>query len=262
MDKFQTNGTLETALKNMVNQGLIVPRTENNKYLVLSYKGAGTLITSKWNIKIYNTGSGVCTDAGVIKDFVGGRLRPPDPSLKLIQIDDAGIGSPIGSVMVGATDGERVVTDVLDMSYFKPGPFERKEYLTAYANQGWALIHKEFQADSKTHRIEICTGFININLLCLLREKGFDVRQAEIKGLLQDKLEDLFRDYIKEITGGEDLAYDPKELHASQISNYYYKALNFGKEKAPHLLKSGWKSIQESEQTDIFKYLDERTTNE
>ena len=258
MDKFQTNGTLETALKNMVNQGLIVSRAENNKYLVLSYKGAGTLITSKWNIKIYNTGSGVCTDAGVIKDFVGGRLRPPDPSLKLIQIDDAGWGSPLGGIIVGVVCEDRIVTDIIDVAFFKPGPFNRKEYLKAFADQGWALIQKEFEATPETYRVEICTGYVNMKLRDLLREKGFDVRQVEIKGLLQDSLENRFRDYIKEITGGEDLAYDPKELHASQIGNYYYKALNFGKEKAPHLLKSGWRSIQKSEQTDIFKYLDER----
>jgi len=244
MTKFQTNDALEAALRNMVRAGLIVVRTENNKYLKLSYKGAGTLITPKWNIKIYTTGNGICSDVSVIKDFVGGRLKPPDSSLKLISIDDAGWGSSIGSVMVGAADGKRVVTDVLDISYFKPGPFERQEYLEAYANQGWALIQREFQADPKTHRIEICTGFINIKLRDLLRVKGFDVRQVEIKGLLQDELENCFREYIKEITGGADLAYDPKELNSKDISIYYNKALKFGREKAPHLLKSGWKAIQ------------------
>lgn len=245
MTKFQTNGTLEAALRNMVLAGLIVARTENNQYLKLSYKGAGTLITPKWNIKIYTTGNGICSDVSVIKDFVGGRLKPPDPSLKLIEIDDAGWGSPLGGIMVGATDGKRVLTDVVEVYYFKPGPFERKDYLDAYADQGWALIQKEFQASPKTHRIEICTGFVNIKLRDLLRSKGFDVRQVEIKGLLQDELEDCFRKYIKEITGGADLAYDPKELSASEVSTYYKKALKFGREKAPHLLKSGWKAIQD-----------------
>jgi len=244
MNKFTTNDTLKKALEQMATAGLIVPRKENNKYLVLSYKGAGTLITPKWNIKIYTTGNGVCTDVSIIKDFVGGRLKPPDPSLKLISIDDSGWGSPLGGVMVGASDGKKVVTDIIDVDYFKPGPFERKDYLSAYANKGWALIQKKFQVASKTHRIEICTGFINVRLRDLLCEKGFDVRQVEIKGLLQDELENIFREYIKEITGGADLAYDPKELTSSQISSYYYKALKFGREKAPHLLKSGWKALR------------------
>lgn len=244
MDKFITNDTLKRALEQMTAAGLIVSRTENNKYLALSYKGAGTLITPKWNIKIYTTGAGVCTDVSVIKDFVGGRLKPPDSSLKLISIDDAGWGSPLGGLMVGASDGQRVVTDVIDVSYFKPRSFEKKAYLKAYADQGWALIQREFKALPKNHRIEICTGYVNLNLRELLRKKGFDVRQVEIKGLLQDELENCFKEYIKDITGGADLAYDPKELTSSQISNYYYKALKFGKEKAPHLLKSGWRAIQ------------------
>jgi len=246
MNRFQTNNTLEAALRNMVLAGLIVVRTENNQYLKLSYKGAGTLITPKWNIKIYTTGSGICTDVSVIKDFVGGRLKPPDPSLKLIEMDDAGIGSPIGGVMVGATDGKIVVTDIIEVFYFRSGPFERKEYLKAYADQGYALIQKKFQVSPKTHRIEICTGFINRDLLYLLREKGFDTRQVEIKGLLQDRLENMFKEYIKKETGGVDLAYDPKELKKSQISSHYYKALKFGKEKAPHLLKTGWGAIKDN----------------
>lgn len=246
MTKFQTNKALETALKNMFQEGLIILRTENNQYLKISYKGAGTLITSKWNIKIYTSGNGVCTDVSVIKDYVGGRLKSPDSSLKLIQIDDSGWGSPIGGIVVGATDGKRVVTDIIDVAYFKPYVFERHDYLKVYADQGWALIQKEFKASPETHRIEICTGYINSGLRDLLRQKGFDVRQVEIKGLLQDKLENLFREYIKKITGGADLAYDPKELNKSQIGNYYYKALKFGRERAPHLLKSGWKAIQEN----------------
>lgn len=244
MTKFTTNGTLERVLKRMVDQKLIVPRTENNKYLVVSYKGADTLITSKWNIKIYNTGSGVCTDVEVIKDFVGGRLIPPDPNLTVIKIDDAGWGSPLGGVVIGCSDEKKIVTDIIDVAFFRKGPFERREYLRAYSEQGWALIRKYFDADPSTHRIEICTGYVNESLRNLLREKGFDVRQVEIRGLLQDTLEKKFKEYIKEVTGGADLAYDPKELNKSEISNYYYLALKFGKEQAPHLLKTGWKAIR------------------
>ena len=254
MTKFKTNETLKNVLKSMEEEGLIVPRTENNQYLAISYKGADTLITAKWNIKIYTSGNGVCTDVGVIKDYVGGRLKEPDPSLILLKIDDAGWGSPIGGILVGVSDEKTVITDVIDVKFFKPQTFEKRAYLEAFADQGWALVKNVFKATPETHRIEICTGYVNTKLRDLLREKGFDVRQTEIKGLLQDKLENEFRDYIKQITEGEDLAYDPKELHASEIGNYYHKALRYGMEKAPHLLKSGWKAIQ---QIRIDEYLNE-----
>jgi phage-related protein len=99
-----------------------------------------------------------------------------------------------------------------------------------------------FQARPKTHRIEICTGFINGKLKEALRKKSYDVRVVEITGLLQDKLEGLFKQYIKHITG-QDLAYDPKEIKKEDIPRYYYKVLDWGKKNAPHLLKSGWKSM-------------------
>jgi hypothetical protein len=235
---------MKDILKKMASEGLIIPRKENNPYMACSYKGAGGLISPKWNIKIYTTGSICCTDLGIIEKYRTNKLCPPDNSLKVIQIDDSGGGFPLCGVLVGCTDGRRVVTDEIPVDLFKPGPYDRKEYLTAYALKGWALIQKEFKAAPSTHRIEICTGYINKGLTTLLREKGFDVRQVEIKGLLQDKLENLFKDYVKKNTG-LDLAYDPKDIKKEEIGTFYYKALNWGKKYAPHLLKSGWKALKD-----------------
>jgi len=236
----KANKTLIDTLKKMADAGLIVPRKENNQYLVLSYKGAGGLITHKWNIKIYNTGSFVCADPSPIREFLHGRLKSPDPSLRLIQIDDAGWGSSIGGVMVGVCCDNRVVTAVVDTAFFKPGPYDSKQYLQVYANKGLILIEREFNASIKTHRIEICTGYVNKDLRELLRSEGYDVRTVEITGMLQDTLEDLFKAYIKELTGGVDLAYDPKNCKSGkEISNLYYRSVNWARENAPHLLKTG-----------------------
>jgi len=83
------------------------------------------------------------------------------------------------------------------MFFFRRDAFEKKLYLKEYARKGLILIWKEFGADPKRHRVEICTGSVNIGLKNLLREKGFDVRVVEIKGLLQDRLEDLFKAYVR-----------------------------------------------------------------
>ena len=76
----------------------------------------------------------------------------------------------------------------------------------------------------------------------VLRNKGYDVRVTEIKGLLQDSLEQLFKEYVKKETG-RDLAYDIKKIRKEEIGKIYYQILNWGKEHAPHLLKSGWRSL-------------------
>jgi hypothetical protein len=82
----------------------------------------------------------------------------------------------------------------------------------------------------------------NTGLRDVLRNKGYDVRVTEIKGLLQDSLEQLFKEYVEKETG-RDLAYDIKKIRKEEIGKIYYQILNWGKEHAPHLLKSGWRSL-------------------
>jgi len=240
----KTSPLIEEALKNYLLKGIIKPRTENNPYLKVSYHGAGGLISPKWNIKIYTSGTIVCNEINILNGIINGSILPPDSNLKLIQIDDAGVGFPLLGAMVGVTDGQRVVTGVIDVSYFKPGIFERKEYLQAYADKGVEILMNDFKATTTTHRIEICTGFINTALKARLEALGFDVRIAEIKGLLQDSLERLFKEYVKKELEN-DLYYDPKKFGSSQeISRAYYKTVEWAQKNAPHLLKSGWKSMR------------------
>lgn len=53
---------IEEALQKCAADGHIIPRSENNKYLKVSYKGAGKLLSDKWNVKIYSTGTINTTD--------------------------------------------------------------------------------------------------------------------------------------------------------------------------------------------------------
>lgn len=239
----KSNKILEDTLKRMAQEGLIVPRKENNRYLHVSYKGTGGLISKKWNIKIYTSGKIVCLDLSVIRKFYHDNLKPPNKNLNLIQIDDAGIGFPLGGCMVGVCCDDEVLTDVVDVSYFRPGPFDRKDYLKEYAIRGFYIATELFNATPETHRIEICTGHINSYLRAILVFMGYDVRLVDIKGLLQDSLEDLFKNHIKDLVG-KDLAYDPKELSSSDIVNGYHKAVQWGINNAPHLLKTGWDSLR------------------
>ncbi len=250
--KKTSSPSFEQLLLNMCNEGLIKLRTENNPHLKISYQGTGGLVTPKWNIKIYKTGTIVCGDLEVVKSFYEGRLVAPDPNLKLIEIDDSGWGFPLCGILVGLTDGERVITGEIPVSFFKPGKFDRKDYLGEYSRIGMNLLQKTFQASPKTHRVEICTGFVNTKLKEDIRKAGFDVRVVEIKGLLQDTLEDLYKKYVHKKLG-QDLAYDPKEIKKARIPFEYRKALKWGQDNAPDQLKSGWKSIQSGQQTNMFK---------
>lgn len=224
--------------------GYVVPRTENNPYLDVSYRGTDGLISSKWNVKIYTSGKIVTNDWGILEQISKRELKAHDPSKKVLQADDSGWGSPLCGVALGITDGTEIKYAYLRVKYFQSPLYETKAYLKEYADAGYRIITEEFKATPQTHRIEICTGYVNSELKELLRSKGFDVCVTEIKGLLQSALETRFREYVGKVCGA-DLAYDPKEFTSSKdIAIRYNRAVKWARENAPHLLKSGWKSLK------------------
>ena len=227
-----TSPELEKNLSDMAIKGHLVTRTERNAYLKISYKGTNNLISDKWNIKIYTSGAVVCNDKDVMEKIMNGSLAAPD----------AGIGFPLLGVLVGVSDGKEVWTRAVPVEYFQCPLYDKKSYLGMYAKKGMEILDL-IGADPKTHRIEICSGDINKSLKELLRKKGYDVRITEIKGLLQDSLERLYGEYIRN-TLGKDLAYDPKELNGRNIGIRYNQVVDWARANASKYLKSGWKALR------------------
>jgi len=233
---------MEDALVKYSGMGLITVRSENNPHLKISYKGAGKDISEKWNVKIYSSGSVVTTDLDTLMSLVEGTFKAPNTSLKVIQIDDAGIGFPLCGIMIGIYDGVRIHTETVDVSLFQGIAYESKEYVSDYTTRGLNII-KRLCIKPKTHRIEICSGFINQSLKAHLRSLGFEVSITDIKGPLQDQLENLYKRHVSQLTR-EGLGYDPKGMTPNQIANNYNNAVEWGRRHAPHLLKTGWKALQ------------------
>jgi hypothetical protein len=239
-------------LKRAVEKGLVTTRTENNPYLMASFMGVEERgITPKWNVKIYTYNrkkkghSVVCVDQHVL-----GRLLEEDydsfspPDLRVLRIDDAGWGFPLCGVMVGISDEQRVEIATVPVEYFRDDTenrFGTGRYLKEYANLGIELL-KQFDATPETHRIEICSGYVNQPLREELRRLGYDVRVVEIKGLLQDKLEQMYREHVVEEVGA-DIYYDPKDMEKAEIPRKYGESLEYGRKNCPHQIKSGWKAL-------------------
>lgn len=235
---------MEAKLLEWCNKGALEPRTENNSSLKVSYKGTGGLVSPKWNVKIYTSGSVVCTDIKLLQDMIEDRLKEADKSLKILKIDDAGWGFPLCGVVVGVCDEVVVKTAFVPVKYFQAPLFDQKYYLAEYSKMGLHIVLNDFKATPATHRIEICTGFVNTRLKDDLRNKGFDVRVVEIVGMLQDTLEDAFRQHVKEQVNA-DMAYDPKAIGDKEVIARKYKAVvEWAKKYHPELLKSGWGSMQ------------------
>jgi len=238
---------MENALSRLCANGTIMERYEYNNYLKVSYKGTGDPISDKWNVKIYSTGTVVTTDEHTLNILVSGtfeRDKKANAEKTVLQCDDSGWGSPVCGVMVGVSNGREIKTAVVDVKYFRKGSFETKDYLKIYSKHARDIIKDSFKAKPSTHRIEICTGYVNSALKEDLRKEGYDVQVVGIKGFLQDRLEGCYREYV-ETTLGEKMYYDPKEFPSKKdLSHKYYEVLNWGKKHRPDMLKNGWKAIQ------------------
>ncbi len=233
-------------------EGFIASKSENNPYLLAAYVGVeGRGITPKWNLKIYTFNkkkmghSLVCVDIHILsklleEDYDG--FIPPD--LQVLRIDDAGWGFPLCGMAVGVSNEQKVQTGIVPVEYFRDdvdNHFQTKRYLKEYTDMAMQLLG-QFGANPGTHRIEICTGFVNQPLREELRSLGYDVRVEEIKGMLQDNLEDVYREYVIEEVGS-DVYFDPKEVSKSEIAGRYRDALKYGKENCPDKIKTGWNAI-------------------
>lgn len=243
-------------LEQAMEKGLLVRRYENNRYLLASFRGVEEEgISHKWNVKIYNYSvkkgghSVVCVDFHVLKKLIEGDYAsfvPPD--LPVLRIDDAGWGFPLCGVMVGVTDEKEVRTAVVPVEYFRHDTrnhFGTKRYLKKYSDLAVQIL-EEFKASPKTHRIEICTGYVNQPLRERLRGRGYDVRVVEIKGLLQAELEEQYRVYVVEEVGA-DIYYDPKDMEKSAIPARYRESLRYGEQHCPEQIKTGWDAIKGTE---------------
>ena len=242
-------------LNQALEEGFVGSKTENNLYLFAAYAGVeGKGITPKWNVKIYtynekkNGHSLVCVDKQILGRLLEGdydSFIPPD--LQVLRIDDAGWGFPLCGMAVGVSDEQEVQTGIVSVEYFRDDDdnhFQTKRYLKEYMELALQLLD-QFGAKPDTHRIEICTGYVNQPLREELRSLGYDVRVEEIKGMLQDKLEDVYREYVNEEVGS-DVYYDPKEMNKSEIPRMYDESLKYGMEHCPHKIKTGWKAIGEA----------------
>ncbi len=223
-------------------KGLCLPcAKDNNPYVVLSVRGDGARAPEKWNAKIYKDKRGrlqlVTVDLKTLADLLEGRSRALKK--RTMMVDDAGWGFPLGGVMIGATDGESVETGLVPVDYFQGERFERHEYL-GYAARVTLELLKRFDARPDDTLVEICTGYVNVGSKEALRKAGYEVRVAEVTGLLQDELEKHFAAYVKAL--GYDGYVDPKETHDPKDPfKNIMKWIEEKPEERLKLAKTGWK---------------------
>jgi hypothetical protein len=219
-------------------------RKEANSYVVLSVYGDGVRVTPKWTARVYRNEKGqlklVTTDYHTLERLLSGE---PHAREKVIKVDDAGWGFPLGGVMIGAEADGRIETGIVDVRFFQDGPFESHAYLDEAARVTLELVRRlGGRADDTL--VEICTGYVNSRSKDALRKAGFEVEVTEITGLLQHDLERRFKEYIESL--GYHSYFDPKE--ARDPASSFKKVIRWvmeDPEDRMRIAKTGWKYFKQ-----------------
>jgi len=207
---------------------------EDNEWLVFHGK------RGKWNVRIYRNKKDeyrVVTNDEVMLERILNDRETDISKERTIQVDDAGVGSPIGGVLIGACDSRTkdFVFDEIPVEFFQGDKFVGQEYLDKAAEITLDLI-KRLNCNPENTVIKICTGHINKRSKDTLRMKGFEVQVDEIKEPLQTLLETQFIRYLNEI------GFDVTEGEPDERISFYHKAVRWIKADPSRekLAKTGW----------------------
>src|SRR3972149_10403470 len=98
-----------------------------------------------------------------------------------VSIDDAGVGDLLFGVVIGAYrhETQEFTYGIIDVKYFKPGRFRRKEYLRQASNVVFQLLDRlKLGVDEP---VLICRGSIFERAVKDLKEKYGDDRVQAVK---------------------------------------------------------------------------------
>lgn len=155
-----------------------------------------------------------------------------------ITIDDAGIGDLLFGVVIGAYRPEtrEFRYDIVDVKYFKPKRFHRKEYLRQASTIVLQLLLR--LALKATEQISICRGYIFDEAVEELQKIYGDdrIHRVKVEGEAQRLTEIAYLDELR------NLGYEPLKERESKRAKSFFHMMRWLK-KNPHKIKyakTGW----------------------
>lgn len=120
----------------------------------------------------------------------GQSLKP-----RLAQIDDSGIGSPVGGAAIGIIDTTTGVFKykLVGVEYFQDG------YKNEYQGRVVEIVRElfaEMGITSDVYRIEICSGHIFDHVRPWMDKAGYEWKSVKIIDPLQGLIENAFSDFL------------------------------------------------------------------
>jgi hypothetical protein len=164
----------------------------------------------------------------------------------MIQIDDAGWGSPIGGVLIAGyrpETGEFAVAEIA-VAHFQPPRFQRRTYLDGAVDATRQVL--DMLASPADERVEICSGFVHGKTHAWLAESGRPWEIIKVKGPLQQLIEDALANYLR------GLGFEPPKS-TEQYGALFYQAIKWLKDgnlnragmnaERLRVAKTGWASF-------------------
>lgn len=108
----------------------------------------------------------------------------------LIEIDDAGVGCPIGGIVIAAKKGEKFVHRVCPLTYFRNE--EMRNGLKSKVRDIVKELLEELDYNPKEDVIKICQGDIFSTTREWFEEKGYKYESSQIRARLQEYVETAF----------------------------------------------------------------------
>jgi len=155
-----------------------------------------------------------------------------------IIIDDAGVGDLLFGAVIGAfrNNTQEFRYEILDVKYFRPPRFNRKEYLKQASKAVSKLLDKlKLKPDEP---IYICRGYIfDEAVKDLTRKYGNDrIFRVKVTGEPQYLTETAYLDEIR------NLGYNPLEKRDKKRAKSFFHMMNWLKQNPDKLIyaKTGW----------------------
>ncbi len=201
--------TIDAAMLKEIERLELPRRDERGPHVVLSVYGDGARASPRWTARVYRNKAGrltlVTTDYPTLEQLLAGKAPERE---KVIRVDDAGWGFPLGGAMIGVEEGGHIQTGLIGVEYFQGHLFKSHAYLDEAARVTSTLVQAAGGSPRDT-LVEICTGYVNSRSKEALRAAGYEVKVTEITGRLQHELEHRFKEYVESL--GYRAYFDPKE---------------------------------------------------
>jgi len=174
---------------------------------------------------------------------------------KQISIDDSGWGDLILGVVIGAhkLPDHKYMERRIPTSAFQSPNFENKQYLE-YAVKIAEKIVEVMRAD-KTTSFLVRSGYVLSGIRKYLRDRGFNVEEAEITGELQERVERGFIRWCVEVgVPAEKLGGEGER--STQVQKRFWMLLEWIAENPKlreKLVKTGWKSWKQKWREQAFE---------